>query len=148
MCPRCFENRSLTGPFHHKWHVKTQEFCAISVFKSSLARLSMWEDSSKCTHCESFKSYTTFILETLLCTSNQEQTPRLLVRKWTITTERLCGLVVRVPGYRSRSSRFDSQRYQISWQLVVLEQSPLSLMRITEELPEWKSNGSSLENWD
>jgi hypothetical protein len=27
--------------------------------------------------------------------------------------DRLCGLVVRVPGYRSRGSEFDSRRYQI-----------------------------------
>jgi hypothetical protein len=27
--------------------------------------------------------------------------------------DRLCGLVVRVPGYRSRGPGFDSQRYQI-----------------------------------
>jgi hypothetical protein len=27
--------------------------------------------------------------------------------------DRLCGLVVRVPGYRSRGSGFDSRRYQI-----------------------------------
>jgi hypothetical protein len=26
--------------------------------------------------------------------------------------DRLCGLVVRVPGYRSRDPAFDSQRYQ------------------------------------
>jgi hypothetical protein len=30
-------------------------------------------------------------------------------------TNRLCGLVVRVPGYRSRSPGFDSRRYQIFW---------------------------------
>jgi hypothetical protein len=29
--------------------------------------------------------------------------------------DRLCGLVVRVPGYRSRGPRFDSRRYQICW---------------------------------
>jgi hypothetical protein len=28
--------------------------------------------------------------------------------------DRLCGLVVRVPGYRSRDSEFDSRHYQIS----------------------------------
>jgi hypothetical protein len=28
--------------------------------------------------------------------------------------DRLCDLVVRVPGYRSRGPRFDSRRYQIS----------------------------------
>jgi hypothetical protein len=29
------------------------------------------------------------------------------------STDRLCGLVVRVPGYRSRGSGLDSRRYQI-----------------------------------
>jgi hypothetical protein len=27
--------------------------------------------------------------------------------------DRLCGLLVRVPGYRSRGPRFDSRRYQM-----------------------------------
>jgi hypothetical protein len=40
---------------------------------------------------------------------------------------RLCGLVVRVPGYRSRSLGFDS-RHQILWEVVGLERSPLSLI--------------------
>jgi hypothetical protein len=56
----------------------------------------------------------------------------------------LCGLVVRVPGCRSRSPGFDSRRYQIFWQIVSLERGPLSLVRITEELPEWKSSGSEI----
>jgi hypothetical protein len=43
----------------------------------------------------------------------------------------LCGLVVRVPGYRSRGLGFDSR---------------LSFVRIIEELPEWKSSRSGLEN--
>jgi hypothetical protein len=60
--------------------------------------------------------------------------------------DRLCGLVVRVPGYRSRGPGLDSQRYQIFWEVVGLEQGPLSLVRITEELLEWKSSGSGLEN--
>jgi hypothetical protein len=30
-----------------------------------------------------------------------------------IKEDRLCGLVVRVPGYRTRGSRFDSRRYHI-----------------------------------
>jgi hypothetical protein len=54
----------------------------------------------------------------------------------------LCGLVVRVPGYRSRNPGFDSRRYQIFWEVVGLERGPLSLVRITEELLEWKSSGS------
>jgi hypothetical protein len=45
--------------------------------------------------------------------------------------------VVRVPGYRSRVSGFDSRRYQIVW-----ERGPLSHLRITEELLEWRSSGS------
>jgi hypothetical protein len=60
--------------------------------------------------------------------------------------DRLCGLVVRVPGYRSRGLGFDSRGYQIFWEVVDLEQDPLSLVRITEELLERKSSGSGLEN--
>jgi hypothetical protein len=59
---------------------------------------------------------------------------------------RFCGLVVRVPGYRSRGPRFSSWRYQIFWEVVGLEWGPLSLVRITEELLERKSSGSGLEN--
>jgi hypothetical protein len=62
------------------------------------------------------------------------------------TEDRLCGLVVRVTGYRSRGPGFDSQRYQISFEVVVLERDSLSLVRITEELLEWKSSGSGLGN--
>jgi hypothetical protein len=50
--------------------------------------------------------------------------------------DRFCGLVVRVPGYRSRGSEFDSRRYQIFWEVVGLERGPLSLVNITEELLE------------
>jgi hypothetical protein len=60
--------------------------------------------------------------------------------------DRLCGLVVRVPSYRSRCPGFDSRRYQIFWKVVGLERGPLSLVRITEELLEWKSSGSGQEN--
>jgi hypothetical protein len=42
--------------------------------------------------------------------------------------------VVRVPGYRSRSTEFDSRRYQIFREVVGLERGPLSLVRIIEEL--------------
>jgi hypothetical protein len=47
-----------------------------------------------------------------------------------------------------RRSRFDSLRNQISWDVVGLEQSPLSLMSTIEELLERKSSGSGLENRD
>jgi hypothetical protein len=54
------------------------------------------------------------------------------------TFDRLCGLVVRVPGYRSKGPGFDSRRCQIFWEVVDLEGGPLSLERITEELLERK----------
>jgi hypothetical protein len=60
--------------------------------------------------------------------------------------DRLCGLVVRVPRYRSRGPEFDPRRYQIFWEVVGLERGPLHLVSITEELLKWKSSGSGLEN--
>jgi hypothetical protein len=60
--------------------------------------------------------------------------------------DRLCGLVVWVPGYRSRGPGFDSRRYQIFWEVVGLERGPLSLVRIIKELLEWESSGSGQEN--
>jgi hypothetical protein len=50
--------------------------------------------------------------------------------------DRLCGLVVRVPGYRSRGPGFG------------LERGPLSLVSTIEELLGRNSSGSSLENRD
>jgi hypothetical protein len=61
-------------------------------------------------------------------------------------TDRLCGLVVRVPGYRSRGPGFDSLRYQIFWEVMGLERGPLSLVSTTEELLGRNSSGSGLEN--
>jgi hypothetical protein len=62
--------------------------------------------------------------------------------------DRLCGLVVRVSDYRSRGPGFDTRTYQIFWEVGGLERGPLSLVRTIEELLEWKSSGSSLENRD
>jgi hypothetical protein len=67
--------------------------------------------------------------------------PRLS-SEYNVFKDCLCDLVVRVPGYRSRSLGFDSRRYQIFLELVDLERGPFSLVRITEELLEWKSSGS------
>ena len=50
--------------------------------------------------------------------------------------DRLCGLVVRVSGYRHRGLGFDFRRYQIFWVVVGLERGPLSLVRSIEELLE------------
>jgi hypothetical protein len=58
------------------------------------------------------------------------------------TQDRLCGLVVRVPGYRSTYPGVDFRRYQIFWDIVGLERGPLSLVIIPKELVEWKSSSS------
>jgi hypothetical protein len=52
--------------------------------------------------------------------------------------DRLCGLVVRVRGYKSRGRGFDYRRYQIFSEVVGLQRGPLRLLRITEELLERK----------
>jgi hypothetical protein len=53
-----------------------------------------------------------------------------------ITDDRICGLVVRVPAYRSGGPGFDSRRDQTFWEVVGLERGPLSPVRIIEELLE------------
>jgi hypothetical protein len=70
--------------------------------------------------------------------------PRLL--KWMSWSDHLCGLVVRVPVYKSRFPGFDFRRYKIFWDVVGLEWDPLSLVSTTEELLERKSSGSGLED--
>jgi hypothetical protein len=54
--------------------------------------------------------------------------------------DRLCGLVIRVSGYRSRSP--DSNLREV----VGLERDPFSLVSTTEELLGRKSTGSGLES--
>jgi hypothetical protein len=53
-----------------------------------------------------------------------------------ITYDRLCGLVVRVSGYRYRGPGFDSQRSQIFWVVVGLERGPLSLVSLLRSIEE------------
>jgi hypothetical protein len=53
-----------------------------------------------------------------------------------VCLDRLCGLVVRVSGYRYRGPGFDFRRYQIFWVVVGLERGPLSLVSSIEELLE------------
>jgi hypothetical protein len=50
---------------------------------------------------------------------------------------RISGLVVRVPGHRSRDPGFGTRRYQISCEVMSLERGPLSLEHVTKELIEW-----------
>jgi hypothetical protein len=49
----------------------------------------------------------------------------------------LRGLVVWVPGYRSRGPGSIPLRYQTLWEVVGVERGPLSLVSATEELTEW-----------
>jgi len=59
-----------------------------------------------------------------------------------VCKNRLCGLVVRVSGYRFRGPGFDPRYYQIFCVVVGLERGPLSLVSSIEELLELKSSGS------
>jgi hypothetical protein len=79
----------------------------------------------------------------VLWDGNPNYNPRkFLVVK--LQPDRLCVLVVRVPGYRSRGPGFDSRCYQIFWEIVDLEQGPLSLVSVIEELLGRNSNGPGL----
>jgi hypothetical protein len=62
--------------------------------------------------------------------------------------DRFCGLVVRVPDYRSRGPGCDFQPYRIFLVAVSLKRGPLSLVKIIEELLGRNSSGSGLENRD
>jgi hypothetical protein len=72
--------------------------------------------------------------------------------KWSVflvqINDSFCGLVVRVSGYRTKGLVFDSRPYRTSEELGALERGPLSLVRTTDELLEWKNSGSCLENRD
>jgi hypothetical protein len=74
------------------------------------------------------------------------QSSSIFKKKVINLSDRFCGLVVRVPGYWSRGPGLDSRRYQIFWEIVGLERVQLSLVRIIEELLEWKSSGSGSRN--
>jgi hypothetical protein len=67
-------------------------------------------------------------------------------KRFNLHFDRLYGLVVIVPGCRSRGPGFVSRRYQIIWEVVGPEQGPLSLVSTIEELLVRKSSGSGLEN--
>jgi hypothetical protein len=60
--------------------------------------------------------------------------------------DHLCGLVVRVPGYISRGPGSIPGAARFFWEVVGLEQGPLSLVGTIEELLGRKSSGSYLEN--
>jgi hypothetical protein len=95
-----------------------------------------------CNECPLLITTTTLInCLSFLCTINISVFHTILTFH-TFLKDRLCGLVVIVPGYRSRDPEFDSQCYQIFSQVMGLERGPFSLVRIIEELLEWKSSSS------
>jgi hypothetical protein len=61
-------------------------------------------------------------------------------------SDRVCDLVARVPGYRSRGLGFDSRCYHIFLGVVSLERGPLSLVSTTEDILGRKCSGSGLES--
>jgi hypothetical protein len=63
-----------------------------------------------------------------------------------MSSDRLCALVVSVPGYRSRGPGSTSRHYQIFWEVEGLERGPLSLVITIEELLARESRGFDLEN--
>jgi hypothetical protein len=63
-------------------------------------------------------------------------------------SDRLCGLVIRLPGCRPRGPGFDSQCCQIFWLAVSLKWGPLSPCEDKWGATWKKSSGSDLENWD
>jgi hypothetical protein len=73
---------------------------------------------------------------------------KTIIEQKYLQRDRLCGLTVRVSGYRSRGPGFVSRLFQIFWEAVGLEWGPLSLVRSTEELLGRNSSGSGQENRD
>jgi hypothetical protein len=71
---------------------------------------------------------------------------RYLKKSCDLIGNRLCDLMVRVPGYRSRGS--NSRHYQIFWEVVGLERGPLRLVGTIQALLGRKSSGSGRENWE
>jgi hypothetical protein len=128
--------------------------CAATVIGSLLIS----HNNSEITHLACIWGVPGMNLDRIFCTDWRAQwVSSVTHREWWVApshnfskTKNYCsswsGLVVRIPGYRSRGPGFDTQRYQIFWEVVGLERGPLSLVRIIEELLEWKSSGFGKEN--
>jgi hypothetical protein len=73
----------------------------------------------------------------------QEACGTVIFSLFCLRSDRLCGLVVKVPGYRSGSPGFDSRHYKRK-KVVGLERGSLSLVSTNEEILERKSSRSGL----
>jgi hypothetical protein len=60
----------------------------------------------------------------------------LFVKRVETNFDRLCGLVVRVSGYRYKGPGFDSRRYQIFSVVVGLKRGPFSLVSLVRSIEE------------
>jgi hypothetical protein len=99
------------------------------------------------THCS------TFVQMFSLCTDwwsenflAGESRKRFLAM-WECTDDRLCGLVVSVPGHRFRGASSIPGATRFS-RVMGLERDQLSLLNAIMELLEKKSSGFGLKNWD
>jgi hypothetical protein len=94
--------------------------------------------------CLAFKS--TFFFKKTLPENSLETITIPIIPLNFLSADRLCGLVVRVLGYRSGSPGSIPGNYQKNKKVVDLERGPLSLVSTTEELLNRESSGSCLEN--
>jgi hypothetical protein len=128
---------------YHKLVLHVQEDCLQSTnckFHVLIKRLKRHVAGIRDAHGGDYEDYS------LLRYSMMSHSRRLIFLPCIVYVDRLCGLVVRVPGYRSRSLGFDFLRYQIFWEVVGLERGPFSLLNTIEELLGRNSRGSHLEN--
>ena len=116
LCGRIGIFMYVTRNLHKGWNLDAPTFTSNRVFGPYL------------TYCESRE-----------CLSDVSESDKCLCFNYVgvcDSLDRLCGLVVRVSGYRYRVPGFDSRRYQIFSVVGGLERGPLSLVRSIEELLE------------
>jgi hypothetical protein len=125
---------SLARPYDHKWFHFGRSKAQVHVREWRTKQLSTWNG---------------VLIQKLIATYlNKKFIFFVEFERLLYHIDRLCGVVVRVSGYRSRGPEFHSRLYQIFWEVWGLERGPLSLVRTIKELFEWKNSGSGLENRD
>jgi hypothetical protein len=92
---------------------------------------------------QAFQSYAWTYTRTSIFIDIDES--NLINDRFEFLLDHLCGLVVRVPGYRSGGPGFDSRALQGGKKIVGLDRGPLSVVSTTEELLGRDSSVSGLE---